>query len=371
MANFMGCNNMMFGSRVRYGITYKTNQKAFTVYRRKYTHDFRVPIIEEDLEGSMGLDLNKHETILVSKIDKVYMLNSKTFKEFGQIPITLLKTETREPNQIIAMRKSMDENFIAIMSGKNLIKKEQKINQLFIFKKKVQTVEFELFKRIVVKDIPIFNKTCMQFYFEEGNGKQNIDSIIFVKADRIIKINFEVSTTENPQIVTLHEFSEDVALKKQPEFFLMNKEQNIMITASPADGIYVDFRDPKNVIEIDLDQHFEIGCIKEIIFDHEDHVFYFLANKYKGKLGFFLIRMDEKDPKDHRKSKFMTKWKNKLDLGDASLNVIRHYNRDKSQMYKELVIAYKTIYINTYNVTVMDISNPNVEQTTLFRHESF
>ena len=128
---------MMFGSRVRYGITYKTNQKAFTVYRRKYTHDFRVPIIEEDLEGSMGLDLNKHETILVSKIDKVYMLNSKTFKEFGQIPITLLKTETREPNQIIAMRKSMDENFIAIMSGKNLIKKEQKINQLFIFKKKV------------------------------------------------------------------------------------------------------------------------------------------------------------------------------------------------------------------------------------------
>lgn len=76
----------------------------------------------------MGLDLSHHQTILVSKIDKVYMLNSKTFKEFGQIPIKLLRTETREPNQIIAMRKSMDENFLAIMSGKNLIKKEQKIN---------------------------------------------------------------------------------------------------------------------------------------------------------------------------------------------------------------------------------------------------
>lgn len=25
MANFMGCSEMMFGSRVRYGITYKTN----------------------------------------------------------------------------------------------------------------------------------------------------------------------------------------------------------------------------------------------------------------------------------------------------------------------------------------------------------
>ena len=35
------------------------------------------------------------------------------------------------------------------------------------------------------------------------------------------------------------------------------------------------------------------------------------------------------------------------------------------------MVSYKTIYINTYNVTVMDISNPDVEQTTLFRHESF
>jgi hypothetical protein len=77
------------------------------------------------------------------------------------------------------------------MSGKNLIKKEQKINQLFIFKKKVQSVEFELFKRIVVKDIPIFNKACMQFYFEEDKKKQQLDSIIFVKAERIIKLNFE------------------------------------------------------------------------------------------------------------------------------------------------------------------------------------
>jgi hypothetical protein len=58
------------------------------------------------------------------------------------------------------------------MSGKNLIKKEQKINQLFIFKKKVNKVEFELHKRIVVKDMPEFLKTCMQFYFEEDPKKQ-------------------------------------------------------------------------------------------------------------------------------------------------------------------------------------------------------
>jgi hypothetical protein len=110
-------------------------------------------------------------------------------------------------------------------------------------------------------------------------------------------------------------------MKRQPEFFLMNHEQNIMIAASPEDGIFIDFRNMNNVIEKDIGEMCEIGCIKEIIYDHEDSVFYFLANKYREKLGFFLIRMKEKDPEDF---KFLTKWKNKLDLGDASINVIRH-----------------------------------------------
>lgn len=68
--------------------------------------------------------------------------------------------------------------------------------------------------------------------------------------------------------------------------------------------------------------------------------------------------MDEKNTDNF---KFLTRWKNKLDLGDAYLNVIRHSNKDKTQSYKELVIGYKTIYINTYNVTVMDISDLNSE----------
>ena len=93
-----------------------------------------------------------------------------------------------------------------------------------------------------------------------------------------------------------------------------------------------------------------------------------MANKFEGRLGFFLIRMNAEDPDDH---KFLTKWKNKLDIGDAAINVIRHANRDKTQQYKELIISYKTIFINTYNVQVMDISNPDSDETTLFRHESF
>ena len=59
------------------------------------------------------------------------------------------------------MQKSTDENWLAIISGKNLVMAEQKQNQLFIYKKKKATNMFEydefvLYKRIVVKDLPIF-----------------------------------------------------------------------------------------------------------------------------------------------------------------------------------------------------------------------
>ena len=52
MANFMNCNQMMFGSKVRYCITYKTNQKSFDIYRRKYEHDYKVNVVTENYDGS-------------------------------------------------------------------------------------------------------------------------------------------------------------------------------------------------------------------------------------------------------------------------------------------------------------------------------
>ena len=106
--------------------------------------------------------------------------------------------------------------------------------------------------------------------------------------------------------------------------------------------------------EVDLDTFFNMGLMKEIIHDEEDKVFYILANKYDEKLGFFLLRMNDSDPSDH---KFLTKWKNKLELGDADLFVLRDYEKG----YKELVISYKTIYINTYNIMIYDISHSEID----------
>lgn len=66
MQNFMNCSQMMFGKAVRYGITYKTNQKSFDVHRRKFEHDYRVNIVDVDLDGSRGLPMESMNAFLVS-----------------------------------------------------------------------------------------------------------------------------------------------------------------------------------------------------------------------------------------------------------------------------------------------------------------
>ena len=40
MFNFMKCDQMMFGSKVKYGITYKNNSCAFEIFRRKFEHNY-------------------------------------------------------------------------------------------------------------------------------------------------------------------------------------------------------------------------------------------------------------------------------------------------------------------------------------------
>jgi hypothetical protein len=120
----------------------------------------------------------------------------------------------------------------------------------------------------------------------------------------------------------------------------MNDDQTVSIIASIDDGIYYNNRSKE---QIDLDETFKVCNIKEIIYDDEEKLFYMLANKYKDKLGIFMVRFRESNPKYHR---FILRWKNKLDIADADVNIVRN----KKKKFKELVISFKTIFINTYNV---------------------
>ena len=215
---------MMFGSRVRYCITYKTNQKSFDIYRRKYEHDFRVNVVEDNLDGSRGLPIESMNAFLVSNLNIIKFYDVDTYQEIkgSQITINLLESKEREPNEIISMIRSQSDDYLAVISGKNLIMNMQKPNQLFIFKRirNMNTAEmdtFEQIKRIRLRDNPEFNDICMDFHFKHTKNNKDPNTMIFAKQDKIIEFNYE---TEEIKDICLFE----VPLLRQPEFFLMNDE---------------------------------------------------------------------------------------------------------------------------------------------------
>jgi len=144
------------------------------------------------------------------------------------------------------------------------------------------------------------------------------------------------------------------------------------LIASPEDGMYLHLphqtHQSQNVAnvtakEVDINDEYQIASIKSVIYDQEEKFYYVLSNKFEEKLGFFVIKVSEKDPSDKR---FLIKWKNKLDIGDPNMFILRNYE----SKLKELIVSYKTIYINTYNVICMDVSVED-DQLMIFRHESF
>jgi hypothetical protein len=127
------------------------------------------------------------------------------------------------------------------------------------------------------------------------------------------------------------------------------------------DGFWINLK--KNH-DVDIDELFNILGITQIIYDHEDQFFYLLANKKDGHVGFFLIKFEARNPAVYH---FITMWKNMLDIGDSSIHISRGV--DSHGDFKELVIGYKTININTYNIVVQDLSGNSQQRATLQKHE--
>jgi hypothetical protein len=66
MNNFMDCSSMMFGMDSSFCITYKTNERSFEIFRRKFVHDYKVNVVDINLEGSRGLPIESMNAFLVS-----------------------------------------------------------------------------------------------------------------------------------------------------------------------------------------------------------------------------------------------------------------------------------------------------------------
>lgn len=65
MMNFMGCSQMMFGSKVRNCVTFKQNEQDFYVWCRRYQHNFKCRISKTDLEKAVGVNLyTSHQYVI-------------------------------------------------------------------------------------------------------------------------------------------------------------------------------------------------------------------------------------------------------------------------------------------------------------------
>ena len=148
-------------------------------------------------------------------------------------------------------------------------------------------------------------------------------------------------------------------------FYVLSACQETHCLASMNDALWYS---EHNHEEVDIDLLLEIDIIKCLIFDEEDNEFYILSNKKKGLIGFFLTTFHEGNPYDHTD---LTMIKNRLDIDSVNLFILRGQDPITKSYYKELVISYKTIYINTYNVVVQDITGPVDKRSTLYIHESF
>jgi hypothetical protein len=102
--------------------------------------------------------------------------------------------------------------------------------------------------------------------------------------------------------------------------------------------------------------------IREIVYDSISKYFYILCNMYNEKLGVYILGFKDSDLNDHR---FLMRDSNKLDIGDANIVINR-----RNDAGSELVLSFKTIYINTFTIMVLDI-DLNAKRSLIFRHESF
>ena len=78
--NFMNCSQMMIGRKVKYCITFKTNEKCFDIWRRQYYHSFNANVVNLNLNGSIGLPIEKINLFLVARGAEINFYDVDTFK---------------------------------------------------------------------------------------------------------------------------------------------------------------------------------------------------------------------------------------------------------------------------------------------------
>lgn len=92
----------------------------------------------------------------------------------------------------------------------------------------------------------------------------------------------------------------------------------------------------------------------------DDNYFYILANKKNSLLGFYLYKLDFNKPFSSNKkhdSDYLIRWNNKLDIADTDIALMHEKDKKTGLPSNFIVVSYKMIGINTYNIFVIDLDS--------------
>ena len=107
-----------------------------------------------------------------------------------------------------------------------------------------------------------------------------------------------------------------------------------------------------------MDSEFNnFSLVRGIINDNND--FFIMFNKFKGELGLYIIKVKMNNPiirsktnpnKDELNGQLILNYRTGLEIGDAEINLLESHLG-----YRELVVSFKTIFINIFTVMIIDM----------------
>ena len=198
-----------------------------------------------------------------------------------------------------------DTNMIVVLAGTKFFQNDTISFFLFIyhFSEESHTMELKM-----AMNLPQELRTCSK-YIEFKNGSQK--ELLFANTDGIYLFNI---VSEEYKIHHIFESS----FSDQPTFISYNKDQTKVVLASSSDVFFVNIQDDYSV---DIESEFQISEVRQVLYGKDLGKFYILANKCDRLLGYYLIEIDEAEP-DLNEPNVLVNWRSKLELGDASLNII-------------------------------------------------
>lgn len=253
---------------------------------------------------------------------------------------------------IINIAISQNDQYFSLLSGKILPKQIEEIHQLHVYKIS-KSLDIELISAINLPEQFRYVSKCFSFH----KSCQEREILLFTRQcvylyDYVCKSGKKVFNFVN-------------MLDLQPDYVTFNDSQEYGIIATNKDLLWVNLMTKD---EVDIDELFQISSVRAInVFEDK---FYILANKFRKKLGYFLLELDIDKPMETKQPKFVIRWTNKLHIDDAALNFIfteRENLKGEKEKKVEMIISYKTIHINQYVIIVVDLEDCLIK----FRFEMF